>query len=163
MNHHCILWPHYKIFRTPYDKISEVFYRKNDVNYRLIAFDFILDWLNSNHFRSKTFCEKSNNFRIQKFEIFKFLNFLWQKWHFLYHIKFFDEGFEFLIQQRIWRRAASPFLVKCSSSFLFDKQLDKQLDIQWFLLQVSILRHGRTCLRFVSREPSGGLTIKKIF
>ena len=66
-----------------------MFYRKNDVNYRLIAFDFILDWLNSNHFRSKTFCEKSNNFRIQKFDNFKFLNFFMTKMTFFVSYKIF--------------------------------------------------------------------------
>ena len=55
------------------------FLPKNDVNYRLIAFDFILDWLNKylESFSFKTFCEKSNNFRFEKFE--KFPNF--KKFH----------------------------------------------------------------------------------
>ena len=45
----------------------------------MIAFDFILDWLNKylESFSFKTFCEKSNNFRFEKFE--KFQNF--KKFH----------------------------------------------------------------------------------
>ena len=113
----------------------------------MIAFDFILDWLNKyqNHFRSKRSAKNriifesksSRNSKISK------ISYFCQKCHFLM------KDFDFIIQQRIWRRAASPFLVKCSSSFPFDKQQDKQLDIQWSLLQVSILRHGHTCHRFV--------------
>ena len=68
-----------KSHEHPKIKFRKFLHQKNVVNYRLIAFDFILDWLNKylESFSFKTFCEKSNNFRFEKFE--KFPNF--KKFH----------------------------------------------------------------------------------
>ena len=93
------------------------FLPKNDVNYRLIAFDFILDWLNKylESFSFKTFCEKSNNFLIEKFAKFQnFKNFI-----FLSKMSFFDERFWFLNSAKNLATGGIPFPCQMFQQFPF--------------------------------------------
>ena len=106
----------FEITWTPVDKISEVFTQKwCKLSLDSVWFHFRLIEQISKSFSFKTFCEKSNNFWIEKFEKFQnFKNFI-----FLSKMSFFDERFWFYNSAKNLATGGIPFPCQMFQQFPF--------------------------------------------